>query len=230
MSRAALPSSSTNRTVLAATLVAGAMIAQQVGGKAARDALFLSQFEIASLPTMMVVSALVSIGVVRWVMGRAAGWLVPRGFAASGLLLLGEWALAPSQPRLVAVALYLHIAVFGSVLISGFWSLVTDRFDPHTARRRMGQIATGAAVGAVVGGLLYQRADLDFRRGATHLARAALLKALELEPDLAQAHYTLGLIYSSTDQAKAKHHFQKFIEMAPDDPEAAWAKEMLNSL
>jgi hypothetical protein len=133
------------------------MIAQQVGGKAARDAFFLSQFDVTSLPTMMVVSALVSIGVVRWVMGRAAGWLVPRGFAASGLLLLGEWALAPFQPRIIAVALYLHIAVFGSVLISGFWSLVTDRFDPHTARRRMGQIATGASVGAVMGGILVER-------------------------------------------------------------------------
>ncbi len=47
---------------------------------------------------------------------------------------------------------------------------------------------------------------------------------------MARAHYTLGLIYSSTDQAKAKYHFQKFVEMAPNDLEAASAKEMLNSL
>jgi len=167
------------------------MIAQQVGGKAARDAFFLSQFEVASLPTMMVVSALVSIGVVRWVMGRAARWLVPRGFAASGLLLLGQWALAPFQPRLVAVALYLHIAVFGSILISGFWSLVTDRFDPHTARRRMGQIATGASVGAVVGGLLVERVGALFSVTAVfpilallHLVCAALV--LPLRPSTAK--------------------------------------------
>ena len=140
-----------------ATLVAGAMIAQQIGGKAARDAFFLSQFDISALPTMMVVSALVSIAAVQAVMGRRPALVVPWGFAVSGVLLLAEWTFAGTQPRIVAAALYLHIAVFGAVLISGFWSLVTDSFDPHTARRRMGQIATGASVGAVIGGLLVER-------------------------------------------------------------------------
>lgn len=76
--------------------------------------------------------------------------------------------------------------------------------------------------------LLYQRADLDFRAGETALASAALLEVLELAPEMARAHYTLGLIYSSTDTAKAKVHLKKFIEMAPDDPEVASAKEMLS--
>lgn len=78
--------------------------------------------------------------------------------------------------------------------------------------------------------LLYKRGDLDFRSGDIEFARTALEKVLELDPDLARAHYTLGLIYSSTETAKAKQHLQKFIEMAPDDPEVASAKEMLSYL
>ncbi|MEM7352817.1 MAG: tetratricopeptide repeat protein, partial [Acidobacteriota bacterium] len=75
--------------------------------------------------------------------------------------------------------------------------------------------------------LLYQRADLDFRAGERALARIALTKVLELDPEMPRAHYTLGLIYSADDTAKAKMHFEKFIALAPDDPEVATAKEML---
>ena len=76
-------------------------------------------------------------------------------------------------------------------------------------------------------GLLYQRADLDFRAGEIDLARASLLKVLELDPENARAHYTLGKVYASTDTDKAKRHLQKFLELAPDDPEVATAREML---
>lgn len=75
--------------------------------------------------------------------------------------------------------------------------------------------------------LRYRRAELDFRDGNNDAAKAALQAILEAKPDMARAHYTLGLIYSSTDAAKAKEHLGKFIEMAPDDPEVEAAKEIL---
>ena len=78
--------------------------------------------------------------------------------------------------------------------------------------------------------LLYKRADLDFRGGDPTLARKSLLRVLELDPEMPRAHYTLGKIYLSSDTAKARHHLQKFIELAPDDPEVAAAKEMLSYL
>jgi hypothetical protein len=152
------------------------MIAQQIAGKAARDAFFLTHFEISSLPTMMVLAALLSIGVVYGVMGTRPAWLMPRAFALSGLVMLAEWYLASSQPRLVAVALYLHISVFGSILISGFWSLVTECLDPHTARKRMSRIGSGAVVGALIGGLLAERVGAIF----SLLAVLPLLAALHL--------------------------------------------------
>lgn len=76
--------------------------------------------------------------------------------------------------------------------------------------------------------VMYQRADMDFRDGKTAQAIAALEKILGLKPDMARAHYTLGLCYTSSDKVKAKKHLEKFLELAPDDPEASSAKEILS--
>ena len=46
--------------VIAAMLAAGALVAQQVTGKATRDALFLSTFSVSTLPLVMIASALAS--------------------------------------------------------------------------------------------------------------------------------------------------------------------------
>ncbi len=79
--------------------------------------------------------------------------------------------------------------------------------------------------------ILYRRADLDFRSGNVQGAKAALLEVLTINPDLPRAHYTLGLCYTSEgNSAKAKEHLQKFIALAPSDPEVKTAKEMLSYL
>jgi tetratricopeptide (TPR) repeat protein len=56
-------------------------------------------------------------------------------------------------------------------------------------------------------------------------------RALAAKPDYAKAHYMLGLSYvSANDMAKAKEHLQEFVRLAPNDPDAAAAKEMLGTL
>jgi ATP/ADP translocase len=143
--------------VAAATLAAAALIAQQVAGKATRDALFLSTFHVSSLPLVMIASALVSavavLGFSAALARRSPARVVPAALATGTALLLAEWGLSLLQPRLAAVAVYLHMAVFGTV-VSGFWSLVNERFDPYTAKRVIGRIALGASLGGVAGGLL----------------------------------------------------------------------------
>jgi tetratricopeptide (TPR) repeat protein len=53
-------------------------------------------------------------------------------------------------------------------------------------------------------------------------------RVLQVDPTLAKTHYMLGLSYANSgDNAKAKEHLTKFLEMAPDDENAATAKEML---
>ena len=146
------------RAVLAATLVSGLLVAQQTAGRAARDALFLSTFPVAFLPAMMMASSAASVaavGVVSWALARRSPFrVVPLLAGTSSALLVVEWVLCLAAPRLAAVAVYLHLALFGGVVLSGFWSLVNERFDPYTAKRVVGRIGFGASVGGVAGGAL----------------------------------------------------------------------------
>jgi len=146
------------RAVVAATLVSGLLIAQQTAGKATRDALFLSSFPIAFLPPVMMASSAVSIlavGVMSWALARRSpDRVLPVAAGLSSALLLLEWVLCLVTPRLAAVAVYLHLAVFSGPLFSGFWSLINERFDPYTAKRVVGRIGVGASVGGVAGGFL----------------------------------------------------------------------------
>ncbi len=153
--------SSVKADVTVAMIGSGALIAQQVGGKATRDALFLSTFDITALPIMLSVSALFSIIIVLWVsrtMARSSpGRIIPPIFVLSGVLQLILWPLSASYPELAAIVLYLHIAGFGSVLVSGFWSMYNERFDPRTAKKYISRVAGGATLGGLAGGLLAER-------------------------------------------------------------------------
>src|SRR5207247_406053 len=79
------------------------------------------------------------------------------GFFVSALLTLAEWALVARRPDLGAIAVYLHVAAFGPVLTSGFWSIVNERFDPRSAKREIGRIAGVGTLGGLAGGLLAER-------------------------------------------------------------------------
>ena len=45
----------------------------------------------------------------------------------------------------------------GPVMLSGFWALASERFDPREARRRFGQIAAFGTLGSLAGGLMAER-------------------------------------------------------------------------
>jgi ATP:ADP antiporter, AAA family len=145
-----------------ACLAAGLLVAQQVAAKATRDALFLSNFPVTTMPIASGLAAGVSLaGVLAFSRGmtRSSPAVMMRWvLGASAILLMGEWSLALAAPRLAAVAVYLHVGFFGATLVSGFWSVINESFDPYTARHVIGRIGTGAGVGGVVGGLLTWRA------------------------------------------------------------------------
>lgn len=144
-----------------AAAASAAMIAFQLAGKATRDALFLSTFGVAALPRMVIVaavlSALLSVALARVLTRVGPVRLVPALFGLSALLLGVEWLLVRPARPLTAVLVYLHFTGFGALLVSGFWALVNERFDPRAARGALGRITAGASLGGLLGGILPER-------------------------------------------------------------------------
>jgi AAA family ATP:ADP antiporter len=171
-------------TVAAATLAAGLLIAQQVASRATRDTLFLSAFRIESLPLVMMASAVLalvgaeamSVALTR----RSPLRVMPGATLLSAALLVVEWGTSLVAPRAAAVLVYLHVAVFGGALVSGFWSLVNECFDPYTARRVIGRVGTGATSGGVLGGALALLAARSIPVAAALLLLGALHAAAAL--------------------------------------------------
>jgi tetratricopeptide (TPR) repeat protein len=82
-----------------------------------------------------------------------------------------------------------------------------------------------------VGQLFYDKGIELFNAGNARAAVTQLERALEAQPELVKAHYHLGLACINTGEtAKAKQHLQQFLDMAPDDPDAGSASEMLSFL
>ncbi len=147
--------------IICAMVAAAAMIAHHVGSKAVRDALFLSSFPITALPTMVMVAAGVSVLAVfassRAMIRFTPARLVPAAFGVSGALFVTVWLLHDRAPKTAAIALYIQIVGLGSLLTSGFWSMVSERFDPRSAKKQIGRIAGAGTLGGMLGGLLAER-------------------------------------------------------------------------
>ncbi len=140
---------------------AGLMMAHQVAAKATRDSLFLSQYGAGGLPAMIMFAAVASIGLAvlnsRLMRRFSPARSTPVLFAASGILHLFERFLMSYSPHPGAVVVYVHAVGLGAVLLSAYWSLVNELFDPRTAKRRFGEITGMGTVGGVFGGVMAER-------------------------------------------------------------------------
>ena len=83
--------------------------------------------------------------------------VLPVAFTVSSLLQFGEWLLLGHSARLAACVIYLHMVAFGAVLISGFWSLMNESFEPRSAKELFGRIGGMGTLGGLCGGLLAER-------------------------------------------------------------------------
>jgi ATP:ADP antiporter, AAA family len=154
---------------VAALVTAAALIAQQVGANAIRDGLFLSLFPVQSLPYFMAGAALLAVGAAQ-VSGRLLTRLgpvrvAPILFASHAALFAVEWVVLGWEPRAAAVLLYLHSSVVGAIAISCYWSLLNERFDPHSAKPLMARVAGAATFGGLVGGVSAERVAALFPQG-----------------------------------------------------------------
>lgn len=146
------------------------MVAHQVAGKALRDGLFLSRFAPSDLPKVVAASAIVAI-VLGIAFARLMAWFGPRrvvpvAFGLGAVFHLAEYLYlrgATDLARAVVVTLvYLHLVGFGAILLSGFWSIVNEYFDPREAKVRFGRITGAGTIGGVLGGLMAERTAAMF--------------------------------------------------------------------
>jgi Tfp pilus assembly protein PilF len=101
-----------------------------------------------------------------------------------------------------------------------------DKAAAATAQTALKTASTGQSPQA-----LYNQGVTLFNAGNPTEAKAALERTLEADAKFAKAHYLLGLILAGENKPKeAKEHIQQFLAMAPNDPDASAAKEILASL
>lgn len=157
---------------------AALMLAHQVAGKAARDGLFLSRYDVTALPKMVLAAAAVAV-LFGWLFGVLLKRYSPQRVVPGALLLsaglqMVEWVLLERSPDVVVVWVYLHIVGFGAILLSGFWSLANEVFDPREAKLRFGRIAGFGTAGGIAGGLLAERTVVWFGTSSVLVLLAGL--------------------------------------------------------
>src|SRR5262249_40927376 len=150
------------------------MVAHQVAARAFRDAVFLGAWPAAALPLMTIATAALTGAVVPFFSGFLARFpsatVLAVGFAVSAAGHAAEWTVFDGG-RTVAVVVYLHLAVVGAVLLSGFWAIVSQPYPPAGARASSGRIAAAGPAGGIAGSFAAERL-------APQIAPAAVLVLL----------------------------------------------------
>lgn len=138
------------------------MMAHQVAGKAVRDSFFLSNFPASDLPRAVITAVILSIILVlifARLMGRfGPSRIVPVGFVLSSILHFMEYLHVHEAPAPWSLVIYFHIIALGAILLSGFWSLMAEVFDPRTAKQVFGRITGFGTLGGILGGIMAERA------------------------------------------------------------------------
>lgn len=167
-----------------ATLSALLVVSGFVASKAARDAILLTNYSVRTLPLFIGISALLSLPIIlltsRLMTRFGPHRLVPWMNFVSGALLIGEFFLLRVHPHHTTVLVFFHLNTAGSVLVSGFWSTVNERFDIQTAKRHIGRIGVGATLGGILGGLLAERAAVMLEPNAILIVLGGLQIACAL--------------------------------------------------
>jgi hypothetical protein len=175
------PTRDPRKAVGLAMTAAVAVIASFVAGKAARDAILLSNFPITMLPLFVGIAAATSIPLVlisgRLMIRFGPGRLMTALNAASAVMLIVEYLVFRHEPRVAAVATFFHLSTLGAVLVSGFWSIINEQFDAQTAKRHIGRVGLAATLGGIAGGLVAERSAVYLEPGAILLVLAGLQAA-----------------------------------------------------
>jgi AAA family ATP:ADP antiporter len=120
---------------------------------------FISSLGADNLPWVQFAAGMI-IGVVMQGYTKAIAtvprrWTIPVTQAGMIVLLLTFWVLFTQVgAEWVSVGFYLYGLILGILLISQFWTLANDVYDPRQAKRLFGLIGGGASLGGATGAAL----------------------------------------------------------------------------
>lgn len=133
-----------------------------------------------ALPTVMAAVPIVVVGML-YVYGRLVSALGPRRTLAVTTLacavaIIGGWLALIRGIHSVAPALYLLRSAYVVLLIEQYWSLINSSITESEAKRVNGPICGIASIGAIIGGLIGERATLAY--GTTNMILIAGIMTL----------------------------------------------------
>ena len=121
-------------------------------------ATFIDELGANNLPWVLLATG-VLIGVIMQVYTRLISRVPPRAVIpvtqlGMTALLAGFWVLFQTGQAWASIAFYFLGQIMGLLLISHFWTLANDVYDPRQAKRLFGFIGGGASLGGMAGSAL----------------------------------------------------------------------------
>ncbi|MBC6993124.1 HEAT repeat domain-containing protein [Lewinella lacunae] len=192
-------------------IIAVLLITKPVG-----SAFFLSRFGPEALPYAYILTAIVA-AIISTVYAAAVKYfsilrvnLWSLGVCIFTLLLFGLVLPLGASKDIVAVGLYLWVALFGVLAASQFWMLASMVFDIRQSKRLFGPIGAGAIAGGILGGYLANLlASVVGMRMLLFLATAMLLPCIFIS-------LYIWRHYVQPQRTKAKREFTE--ELAAAQP------------
>ena len=151
------------------------------------------------------------------------GLTLPRVFLAAICREEGDLGCAEAE-----VAAVLEIEPDNPRALRIAYEIAAERGDWPTERAMADKLAA-ADPGYAGEQLLVRSTDLY---DAGHVAEAAALASLVLEvrPDAARAHFIVGMVaHRRGNLETARDHLERFVELSPNDTDAAVARDLLSS-
>ena len=131
--------------------------------KPATRSTFISSLGAERLPYVLLVAgfliAFIMHGYSKVVAALPRRLVIPAAQTALAALMIGFYAAFQSGQAWASVGFYLFGLMLGILLISQFWTLANDIFDPRQAKRVFGFIGGGSSLGGIVGSVVAARAE-----------------------------------------------------------------------
>ncbi|HEY8549744.1 MAG TPA: Npt1/Npt2 family nucleotide transporter [Vicinamibacterales bacterium] len=168
---------------------------------------FIASLGAENIPYMPLLAG-VAIGVIMQGYSRAAGllppkWVIPVAQLIMAALLAGFWFFFQTGHWTVAAGFYLFGLIMGILLISQFWTLANEIYDPRQAKRLFGFIGAGASLGGIAGSSILRFLVARVGTNDLLLVSAAILvvcAAIVVTVEMRAGSLTLADIASSGEE------------------------------